>query len=99
MKLTQHKSPPQDGSKIKFPKLESWNPMHEVATIAIDVDKTRVLCRISKEVLKLISTNKESEPMAILAENRPLFEDKARKLIEEKAYEEDGSITIRKKDM
>ena len=88
-----------DSSKILFPKLESWNPMHEVATIAADVDKKRVLCRISKEVLISVAKNKETEPMDVLSNNRALFEGKARRLIENKAFENDGSIMIRKADM
>ncbi|MCG8379842.1 MAG: DUF1488 domain-containing protein [Proteobacteria bacterium] len=99
MKLTQYKSSLSNNSKILFPKLESWNPMNQVATIAAQVDKKRVLCRISKEVLELVSKDKETDPMNILLNNRYLFEEKARKLIESKAYEEDGSIIIRKADM
>lgn len=86
-------------SKILFPKLESWNPMHEVATIAADVDKKRVLCRISKELLNLVAKNEETDPMDALLDNRNLFENKAKQLIEKKAYEKDGSILIRKSDM
>ncbi|MES9981579.1 MAG: hypothetical protein ABW107_22940, partial [Candidatus Thiodiazotropha sp. 6PLUC5] len=37
---------------ILFPRLECWNTTSKVATIAADVDKTRVLCRISLEILK-----------------------------------------------
>ena len=88
-----------DTSKISFPKLESWNPIHEVATIAVNVDKKRVLCRISKEVLNLVAENKETEPMDVLSNNRALFEGKARRLIENKDYEKDGSIIIRKADI
>ena len=73
--------------------------MHEVATIAVDVDKKRVLCRISKEVLKLIAKDKTADPMNILSENRYLFEAKARALIENNLYEDDGNIIIKKKDM
>ena len=88
-----------DSSKISFPKLESWNPIHEVATIAVNVDKKRILCRISKEVLNLVAENKETEPMDVLSNNRALFEGKVRRLIENKAFENDGSIMIRKADM
>jgi uncharacterized protein DUF1488 len=88
-----------DTSNISFPKLESWNPMHEVATIAANVDKKRVLCRISKEVLSLVAKNKKADPMTTLADNINLFEKKARLLIENEAYEKDGSIIIRKVDM
>ena len=99
MKLTPHKTKGFDNNKISFPKLESWNPLHEVATIAVQVDKQRVLCRISKEVLILISKDNDTDPMVILSENRSLFESKARALIEGKRYEKDGSIKIRKSNL
>lgn len=88
-----------DTSKISFPKLESWNPMHEVATIAVNVDKKRVLCRISKEVLNLVAENKEAAPMDTLSNYCALFEGKAKRLIENKAFEDDRLIIIRKADM
>ncbi len=94
----QNKSSNSAGSKISFPKLESWNPLHEVATIAIEVDKKRVLCRIPKEVLRLVCSDKALDPMNILKDNRALFESKAVKLIEDKSFEEDGSIKISKAD-
>ena len=87
------------GSKVSFPKLESWNPMLKVATIAVDVDKTRVLCRISRDVLQLFCKDKNVDPMHILKDHRSLFEDKALKLIEDKAYEKDGSLEIREADV
>lgn len=95
----QFKSSPSKDSKISFPKLESWNPMHNVATIAVDIDKTRVLCRISRDVLRLFCTDKAVDPMLILKDHRSIFEDKALKLIEDKAFEKDGSLVIRKADI
>ena len=92
--MNNYRSNSFDDTKISFPKLESWNPLHEIATIAIDVDKRRVLCRISKEVLASMSSDKSIDPMVILSENRPIIEAKARELISQKAYEDDGSITI-----
>lgn len=99
MKFTQQKTKTTDGTKITFTKMESWNPLHEVATMAIDVNKDRVLCRISKEVLMSISSDKKADPMRILADNRTLFQNKAKKLIEQKTFESDGSIAIKISDM
>ena len=99
MKLTHNKSRTIDVSKITFTQMESWNPLHNTATMAIDVDKIRVLCRISKAVLMSISSDKKADPMKILANNRSLFQNKAKKLIEQNKYESDGSIIIRKSDM
>lgn len=95
----QNKQSTSKGTKITFPKLESWNPMLKVATIAVDVDKTRVLCRISRDVLRLFSKDKAADPMNILKDNRSVFEDKALELIEDKAYEKDGSLEIREADI
>lgn len=99
MNLSQRKTKIIDDTKIRFTKMESWNPLHEIATMAIDVDKNRVLCRISKAVLMSVSSDKKADPMRILAKNRMLFQDKAKELIEQKKYESDGSIIIRKFDI
>ena len=73
--------------------------MTKVATIAAQVNKKRVLCRISMEVLKKKFHASADEPMLAVAENRAVLQAKARVLIENKAFEEDGSIVIRSKDI
>ena len=70
-----------------------------MATIAVQVDKRRVLCRISMEVLQKKFDATTDEPMRAVAENRSVLQEKARVLIENKAFEEDGSIIIRSKDI
>jgi len=79
--------------------LECWNPMTKVATIAAQVDQRRVLCRISMEVLQKKFQASTDEPMRAVAENRSVLQAKARALIENEAFEEDGSIIIRSKDL
>ncbi len=79
--------------------LECWNPMTKVATIAAQVDQRRVLCRISMEVLQKKFHASADAPMRAVAENRSVLQAKARMLIENKAFEEDGSIIIRLKDI
>jgi hypothetical protein len=79
--------------------LECWNPMTKVATIAAEVDKRRVLCTISMEVLQKKFHASTDEPMRAVAENRSVLQAKARMLIENKAFEEDSSIIIRMKDI
>ena len=79
--------------------LECWNPMTRVATIAAQVDKQRVLCRISLELLKEKFHASTEEPMRAVAENRKTIQATARKLIEDRAFEADGSILIRRKDI
>jgi hypothetical protein len=88
-----------DDNDISFPLLESWNPITHVATIAAQVGGKRVLCRISIEVLKKRFRASASEPMKSVSKNRMVIRDAARKLIEDKAYEEDGSILIRQQDI
>ena len=99
MYLTRHKTSPTGETEITFPMLECWNPMTKVATIAAQVDQRRVLCRISLELLKKRFRASEDEPMRAVAENRSVLQAKARKLIENEAFEEDGSIVIRSKDI
>jgi len=99
MILTVHRNPYSKNSGISFPKLESWNPMTQVATFAANVDKRRVLCRISLKVLQEKFHASIHEPMRSVAENRSQLQDKARFLIENDVFEEDGSIIIRSEDI
>ena len=99
MYLTRHKTSTSGESEITFPMLECWNPMTKVATIAAQVDQKRVLCRISLELLQKRFRASADEPMRAVAENRAVLQAKARKLIESEAFEEDGSIVIRSKDI
>ena len=99
MKVTGHRTQKTDDSDISFPPLESWNPLTKVATIAAQVGGKRVLCRISMEVLKKRFRASASEPMQSVTKNKELIRDAARKLIESHAYEEDGSILIRRQDI
>ena len=84
---------------ISFPRLECWNPMAKVATVAAEVDKKRVLCRISLEILRDKFGASENEPMQSVAEHRTVIQEAARKLIENEVYEEDGSVLIRAHDI
>ena len=69
-----------------------------MATIAAQIDKRRILCRISMDVLKAKFRASPEEPMSAVAKNRSTLQAKARILIEKQAFEEDGSIVIRSKD-
>ena len=94
MQLSRRRSASDEDNTISFPRLESWNPMTEVATIAAEVNKRRILCRISMDVLRKKFKASPDEPMTAVAENRLALQDAARKLIETKSFEEDGSIVI-----
>ena len=84
---------------ILFPMLECWNPINKTATIAADVDKSRVLCHISLKTLVARFGAKKDQPMRCVAENRNAIRTAAKKIIEKKSYEEDGSIRIRSGDL
>ena len=83
-----------DKVQIDFPRLESWNPITKVATIAATVQKKRVLCRISMEILKEKFHASTDNPLHAIRQNRQLIEAAARQLILSNAYEKDGSIVI-----
>jgi len=99
MQLTNYPRPVFGNTVISFPKLESWNLLTEVATIAAQVNKKRVLCRISLEILREKFGDLEEEPMRSVALHRKDIQEAARKLIESEQYEEDGSVIIRARDL
>jgi len=99
MELSRNRSPISQNSAVIFPRLESWNTMTKVATIAADVNKKRVLCRVSMEILIDNFGEMEEGPLRMLATNRIYLQNAARRLIEMNAFEEDGSIIIRAGDI
>ncbi len=99
MDLTSYKTSSTDEHDISFPLLECWNPMTKMATIAAQVHESRVLCRISMEVLQKKFHASTEEPMRAVVENRSVLQAKVRMLIKNEAFEEDGSIIIRMKDI
>ena len=88
-----------DDGSISFPIMQCWDPRTEIATIAAQVSGERVLCRIPMTVLKRKFSIFADEPMKAITENRAKIEAAARKLIEEKTFEKDGSINIQYKDL
>ena len=99
MYLPLHKTTSSDKTEISFPVREFWNPMTKVATITAEVDKRRVLCRISMEVLQENFDVSVDEPLRAVADNRSMLQAKSRILIADEAFEEDGSIIIRSEDI
>ena len=67
--------------------------------LAAQVDQRRVLCKITMEVLQKVFQASVDHPMRAVAENRAVLQAKARILIEAEAFEEDGSILLRSKDL
>ncbi len=70
-----------------------------MATIAVNVNKNRVLCRISLKILRDKFGASDKEPMRSVEKNRTAIQDAARKRINNAAYEKDGSILIRGRDL
>ena len=65
--------------------LECWNPLTKVATIAAQVDKRRVLCRISMEVLQKKFHASTDEPIRAVAENRSVLQAKGKNVDRERS--------------
>ncbi len=99
MLLTRHQTPISGDSVISFPKLECWNAKTKVATVAADVDKRRVLCRIPLELLRDRFGASTEEPMRTVTAHRLEIQAAARKLIENEDFEEDGSVLIGDRDI
>ena len=87
-------SPKPGDESVSFPALHSLNPVTNVATIAAEFKGLRVLCRVKISDLQKKYGNSPGEPMQVVTDNRELIENVARRLIEEKKFEADGSITI-----
>jgi hypothetical protein len=88
-----------DDTVIHFPGYESWNSMTEVATVAADVNKERVLCRVSLNILEAKFGSMEDTPIRCIAQHRAVIQEAARKLIKSDSFEDDGSILIRTGDI
>ena len=99
MQLTRHRTSASGDTGISFPKLECWNPMTKVVTVAAEVNKKRVLCLISLEILRDKFGASEEQPMRSVVQHRMAIQEAARKLIENEDYEEDGSVLIRARDL
>lgn len=84
---------------ISFPRLECWNNMTKMATLVAEVDKKRVLCRISYESLNTKFGASDDKLMQSVAQNRMDIQAAARRLIESESYQEDGSVLIQTGDL
>lgn len=99
MLLPRHQTPVTSDTTISFPKLECWNTETEVATVAADVNKKRVLCRIPLQLLRERFGATAEEPMRAVSQHRLTIQAAARKLIEDEDFEEDGSVWIGAQDI
>lgn len=99
MKITRNKTAISRDTEIHFPRLECWNDVTKMATIAAQVNKQRVLCRISQKTLGNIFGASKEEPMQSVAQHRITIQEAAKALIESNSFEEDGSILILERDL
>lgn len=99
MKLPGYRKSPHNGEEISFPRLESWNPMSKTGTVAVQVSKKRVLCRISLKILQMKFRATVENPLQAMKENRLVIEEAIKKLIEQGRYQADGSIIILASDL
>jgi len=84
---------------VSFPRLECWNNTTKMATVVAEVDKKRVLCRISYESLKAKFDASDDTLMQSVTLHRIDIQEAARKLIERDDYETDGSVLIKISDL
>lgn len=86
---------------ISFPRLECCNNTTNMATVVAEVDKKRVLCRISLQSLKdkFGSLDADDELMRVVAQHRTAIQEAARRLIESEHFELDGSVLIQTQDL
>ncbi|MET0047372.1 MAG: DUF1488 family protein [Sedimenticola sp.] len=99
MQFTRKRITITDDTVIHFPGYESWNSMTEMATVAADVNKDRVLCRVSLNILEDRFGVMDDTPIQCLAHHRAVIQKAARKLIQSESFEDDGSILIRSGDI
>jgi Protein of unknown function (DUF1488) len=84
---------------ISFPRLECWNDMTKMATVVAEVDKKRVLCRISSESLRVKFGALDGKLMQAVVLHRSEIQEAAMRLIERDNYEADGSVLIKTADL
>lgn len=99
MNIHSYKPKKGDDGTITFPKLQCWNPLTEMATIAAEFKGKRISCRIKIIDLRKKFHNFPDQPMQLVTIYRAEIESAARKLIERNAFLEDGSIIIKHKDL
>ena len=80
---------------IEFLQMEAWDGMKDQATFPANVDKRRVLCRVSWEALTdHFGGDRGGDPVEPVRANRATLEAKAETLIRAGRFEEDGSVLL-----
>jgi len=73
--------------------------MTKMATVVAEVDKKRVLCRISSDSLEIKFGASDTKFMQSVVQHRTEIQDAAKRLIERDNYQEDGSVLIQATDL
>jgi Protein of unknown function (DUF1488) len=87
-------------SEIIFLSGEAWDGMREVVRFRARVGDQQVPCAISFEALQDQRHFHEDlgPPIDTFRRHRPVIEELARKLIQQRRFEPDGAILIRAQD-
>ena len=99
MIVTGYKAKKTDDESVTFPNLQCWNPLTEIATIAAQYRGRRVSCRVKINDLKKKYHFFPDLPMQLVTKYRKEIETAARKLIDKKEFQDDGSILIKYADL
>jgi len=99
MRILRHIPKKSYDDSILYPALQCWNPVTKIVTFAAQVRNKRVLCSIESNDLRIKYHIFKDNPLKILSDNRNEIECAATKLIRREAYEKDGTIVIRYKDL
>ena len=84
---------------INFPQGEAWDPLNDRATFPAEVDRRRVLCRISWEALTdHFGGDRGGDPVEPLRANRATIEARAETFIRAGRFEADGSVLLQTGD-
>jgi hypothetical protein len=96
-----HGNKPKNGDDgtITFPRLQCWNPITEMATIAAEYKGKRITCRVRINDLRKKFHSFPEQPMQLVTAHRAEIEAAAKHLIETDAFLDDGSIIIKCKDL
>jgi len=73
--------------------------MTNMATLVAEVDKKRVLCRISSDSLRIKFEATDNKFMLSVVQHRTEIQDAAKRLIERNSFQDDGSVLIRTVDL
>lgn len=99
MIVTSYNGKKSNDETVTFPNLQCWNPLTEIAIIAAQYQGRRVSCRVKIQDLKKKFHFFPDQPMQVVTKYRMEIEAAAKKLINRKEFQDDGSILINYRDL